>query len=571
MKITYWLHIIFFSLLGTQLSAQSISVQVSANQINLGESFLVEYSVEGDVQDFQLPDLKGFKVYQSGQSTNVSIVNGKISKSISYNITVVPEMEGEFEISGAKANYKGKTIYSSPFKIKVVDHGAMSNQQGNSPFSNNQQQVDAASDNWRDNIFLIAEANKNQLYVGEQLMITYKLLRRIDYQSLEVEKLPLFNNFLSEEMEIPSHQTEGIMEYKGKKYYFQAFRKVALFATQAGVQTIDPLLVRGVILVPEKDPFFGTTFFSSSQPKMVTFASNQLKLNVLPLPLDQQPQNFSGAVGQFDARRSIQNTTLQKGQSTTIDIDIKGWGNLKAIDNIPQETGNSVEFYPPNISDTPQKNGDTYGGERKFSYAIVPQKEGKLIIPTSEFVYFDPSQKKYISQPLEQIVLNVLPEGITSDNHQDLKQEFISNLKEKTPPSNFSLLLLYVAMGSGVPIVALLGLLAWRKHLANKMDLKENLLFSWPNIDGLPEQRQFAILSEAFRKRLKHLLGVEHSSDIEIFERIKDETIREKTKYILIAFDSAAYSPMRFSTIKELKSLAESCLDNIENQQKAQL
>ncbi|MCO5231280.1 MAG: BatD family protein [Chitinophagales bacterium] len=567
MRRIEWMYIIAFLLLSTQLSAQTIAVDVSSKQVNVGESFLVEYSVEGSVEDFQLPDFKGFKVYQTGQSTNVSIVNGKISKSISYNITLVPDVEGEYEIGSAKGNYKGKVIYSPTFKMKVVNQGNTQASNSGGTSSNSPQQVDAASDNWRDNIFLIAEASKSQLYVGEQLTITYKLLRRIDYQSLEVEKLPVFNHFLSEEMEIPDHQTEGLMEYKGKKYYYQAFRKVALFATQPGEQTIDPLLVRGVILVPERDPFFGTTFFSSSQPKMVNFSSNKLKINVLPLPIEQQPKNFSGAVGQFDVKRSVNNTTIAKGQSVNMNVEVKGWGNLKAIANIPMETSSSLEFYPPEIVDSPQKSGDTYGGERRFSYAIVPQKEGSIVIPQSEFVYFDPNQKKYISQPLESISLNILPEEMSNVNEQELKDTFYSSLKNNSTKSDASLLILFIAASAGVPILGFIGIVAWKKNVRNRNEDIKKSVFKWPEIDNLPEQKKFVTLAEAFRLRLREVLNISSTLDNDVLAEIKEDVLREKVKYILLAFDSAAYSPIRISSIQELQSLANDCLNKISDQQ----
>lgn len=550
-----------FIFLCTTLLAQNISIQVSADRVGVGEPFLVTYTIEGNVEDFTLPEFKEFKVSQSGKSTNMSIINGKISKSVGYNLTVIPLNVGTFEIGPAKAIINGKKVSSPPFTIEVV---ANSQDPRTQQQPNRQKKIDAPSDNWRDNILLLAEVDKNQIYVGEQVTVTYKLLRRLDFQSMEVEKMPVFKGFLSEEMEIPPQQSEGVMDYNGNKYYFQAFRKVALFGAQPGKQAIDPLVARGVILIPERDPFFGTTIFSSAEPKMVVINSNTLNINVLALPTETQPVNFSGAVGQFQAHRTVQNLQLKQGEATTVQIEVNGWGNLKAIQAIPLKSNSSYELYEPEVADEPRKNGEIYGGTRTFQYSLVPERSGEIIIPKEEFVYFDPAKKSYISQELPEIRLDVSEKSIESEEQVD-GQFFVSQLKEKlnTPSKGFSQWPIAIAIASGFPFLALMIGAAWWKrkdtHLQKSLVVSSKL----PDFNS-NEKSNFSALAQEFRKRLNLLLHSKAVTDDDLLQKIEDHTIRQKASFVLLSCDRAAYSPLIPASIQDLKNMAEEVLTHLE-------
>lgn len=571
MKAYNTILLIALLIFGNTLLAQSISVQVSADKVQVGEPFLVAYTLDGSVEDFKLPDFKGFEAYESGKSTNVSIVNGKVSKSVTFNITIRPLTIGKFEIGPANAIIGGKKVTSAPFSIEVTNSTSgprtqqVPSQQQNPNTSSSNQRIDAPSENWKDNIFLLAQLDKNQAFVGEQVTVTYKLLRRLDYQNMEVDKLPVFKGFLSEEMEIPDQVSEGIMEYKGQRFYYQAFRKVALFPTQSGMQTIDPLTAKGVILIPEKDPFFGTTFFSSTNPKLVFIASNPLKINVLPLPADA-PSNFSGAVGQFQAERTINTTSIAQNQSATLTLEVSGWGNLKAV-SVPKLNSNkSIEVFEPEIEDIPKKNGEIFGGIRKYNYAIVPHSSGKIIIPKDEFVYFDPQQKTYISKELPEIALNVSPK-ISNSEIKSTGNEFQAQLKKSFTDNTSSSLPLVIAVASGIPFLAFIGLFAWRAKKREKEERNTPPKFQWPDFDKIPTEQKYSALAQTLRSRLKEVLQTTKNSDQDILELIQDESVQQKIGFVLISCDRAAYSPLQTTSFQDLKTLAEESLVKIEKQQ----
>ncbi len=563
---SYKILLAFFLLLLTQKArAQSISISVSEDEVSVGQPFLVTYTLEGNTEDFEKPEFKGFKIYQSGQSTSTTIANGKVTRKISFNYTLVAESAGTFEIDPTKAVINGKEVKSPSFTIVVLNNsgGARSQNQPNAPARSEQQYADAASDNLEENILLLAETDKKEIYLGEQITITYKLLRRADIQSIEVSKIPVFNGFLSEEMVIPEHQTESIISYKGKRYHSYAFRKMALFASKSGALVIDPLEARGTVLIPEKDPFFGTTFFSSMIPKKFEISSNKLTIQVLPLPTQNRPKNFSGAVGQFYAGRTITPKHIYENESAKMNVTISGWGNLKALGSPITKSINGADIYEPAITDEAKTNGEIYGGNRTFEYSLVPKKDGKLIVPEEEFIYFDPNKAAYISQTLPEITLSV--QSATAQNEADHGSpvSFEHTLKNSMAQHDSGISFpLAIAVVSGLPFLALIGVLAWRKKKIDNSKVPEEE-FIWQNLEQHSEKEQYVLLAKNLRKNLAIYFNLKNGLDKDILEKIEDSSLKNQVAFILLSCDRAVFSPMATASVSQLKDLAKDTFSKI--------
>lgn len=560
-----YIYLIAFLLITNVLHAHGVSVKVSHDEIEVGETALVTYTLKGNVESFVQPKFNGFQVYQTGQSTHKSIINGQVSKSISYSFTLVGLEVGTFEINPAKAKIDGELVQSASFTVRVTpSSGHVAPSQPNS--TSKEEVISSSSDNWEDDIILLATVDKNKAYVGEQVTITYKLLRRLNLQSLSIEKLPMYKGFLLEEMEIPRNQSEGVMTYQGKKFHFEAFRKVALFASQAGTYTIEPLVSRGVALVPEKDRFFGTTFFITTVPQEIQVLSNSLKIEVIDLPIVQQPKNFSGAVGEFKVKRNITPQRIAQGESAKMEINVTGWGNLKAITQPVFIQNKDFDIYDPKTTDQVRKNGEKYGGTRTFDYSIVPHQSGDIVIPSYEFVYFDPEKKAYITNVLPEVTLRV-DEGNTLLGN-DRQVAFDSSLKSSLSESKSNYTLPILGVVVGLPLLALIGLFVWkRKTKATEgQDIKG---LDWPDLSQYVEKEQYSVFAKALRIKLKEALHPEATTDYEILNKIKDSSLRQKIAFVLVSCDRAAYSPMLSSSVQELEKMGRSAFAEISNSTQA--
>ena len=123
----------------------------------------------------------------------------------------------------------------------------------------------------------------------------------------------------------------------GINYNVAVLKKVALFPTQAGELTLDPLQVTLEATVQSKrnrrslfDSFFDDPFGRTVQQVITT---NQEKITVQSLPDTGKPKGFKGAVGtyKFSVRTDKSRVKTNEAISLKIDLSIKKLNNRNCI------------------------------------------------------------------------------------------------------------------------------------------------------------------------------------------------------------------------------------------------
>ncbi len=484
--------------------AQKFSAIASAKEVPQNYTFEITYSLEnGDLQKFIPPKMDGFDVYGPAQSTNVSIINGRMSKSVSYTYTLQPKKQGEFTIPPATAIVNNKEMKSNPVAVKVLapqkkpqqsaaqdPFDAFRQQQRSQP--NSEEEIERYA---QKNMFVRVAPSKTSLYEGDQLTLTYKLYFRVQFQSLQATKTPSYNGFLSEEFKLPERHPEDeppIEEYNGKKYYVQEFKRVALFPNKTGKIQIEPIELNGVILVEVMDPFFNNPFFNTLEPYEYKFKSNAVEIEVKPLPEKNKPAAFSGAVGKFAFEAQYDKEKGKVGEPLTLTVKYTGTGNLKLI-TAPKLTFPEVfEAYEPKVKDDYANNGSVVSGAKTFTYTLIPQDGGVFKMPAYEFAYFDTEKKDYVKFTLPEKTITVEGKAKLSEN----VVAFFKREKEDRPKGIYGIRKQYVShkdfagspmfwVLSGLPLTLLLlgfvfrkrdysdaDMLAMRRGKANKVALK---------------------------------------------------------------------------------------------------
>jgi hypothetical protein len=157
------------------------------------------------------------------------------------------------------------------------------------------------------------------------------------------------------------------------------------------------------------DPFFNDDMFSRYNYKdvPVKLSSAPVKINVKPLPPDNQPASFTGAVGNFTVSASIDKTALSTDDAATLTFKITGSGNLKLIGapkvNFPAELG----VYDPQVADTITSRNPAITGNKIFTYSMNPQAPGDFVIPSIAFAYYDAATGTYKEQKTAPIKVHV--------------------------------------------------------------------------------------------------------------------------------------------------------------------
>jgi len=411
-------HSIFWILLGMLLPVGSCFAQsefratADRTEVAMDGTVRLTYTFENvEAEDFNPPDFSPFEAYGPNQSRNMSWVNGKVSQSMTYTYTLKPTKEGEFEIPAATARIKGKLKKCNPINLRVVASGTTS--PGNNNSGNNQPygQNSELHHQIRDNLFIRVIPSKTSAYEGEQITLTYKLYYNLSLDDLSILKMPMFDGFLSHEIELSESQRHPKNEtYNGRQYNSQTIHQIAVFPSRSGSYTIEPMKLQAIVLLRKNDPGF---FFPRTERIRHEFKSSAITLNINPLPTKGRPSTFTGAVGQYDFVASYDRTETQVDDPITLKIKISGKGNIKLIDLPDFQFPQSFEVYNPKIKESISKKSYTVNGSKAFEYLIIPRGGGSFQMPDISFSYFDIQRETYITRTQDGPLVTV--EGTAMD------------------------------------------------------------------------------------------------------------------------------------------------------------
>ena len=421
------------------------------SKVPLNSQFQVSFTLKGGTATkFTKPSFKNFSEvgsYQSSGGGMTVIVNGKViqggDEEESFNYTLVATTVGKFTIDAAKAMVNGKWIESGTLTIEVTNSGnaTASNNSGNTSkgaASKNTAPSTNTTDGSNSDIFIKAFIDKTNPYVGEQVIVTYKLYTKIPVTQYGIDKLPAFSGFWSQDL---NNEKDKPVQYKDGQYVVAEVRKVALFPQKSGALKIDPLNLECIVQVQTQqkndpfasffnDPFFGnmgSSFFNTVSEVKKTLISNPLSLYVKPLPVANQPAEFSGSVGKFNVEATIDKTSAKTNDAINLIYKVTGIGNISLIDKPKFDFPADLETYDPDIKENVIRSAAGVSGTKTFSYLIIPRNAGDFTIKPVEFSYFDLATNSYVTLTSPEFKLNIAKgkgddkATVTSANKEDIK------------------------------------------------------------------------------------------------------------------------------------------------------
>lgn len=417
------------------LNAQSFKATVDRTSIPQNVQFQVYFTFDGEdvnkVRNFSPPNFSGFRILSGpNQSSNMTFINGKVSASLTYSYILVGTDIGDFTIGTASVEYDGKRYQTEPIKLSVV--------KGNPTAQNNQQSdVNVSEEELSKNVFIRAFADKRSVFQGEQVTVEYKLYTKLNISSPQISKLPSYNGFWSEELEPIRNINFNVEMFEGERYRVATLKRVALFPTKSGELEVTPFELTIPVLIRRKtnqrslfDEFFNDSFFGRTETIEYQAKSNKLKINSKPLPTNDVPESFEGAVGEFDFKAVVNETNVKMNDPVNLNIQITGTGNIKLL-NVPKfNIPAGFEQYDPKTNET-ITNRNIISGTKIFEYLLVPRVSGERKIGPIEFSYFSPSKGRYITQSSPEFVINIeRVEGFTETAVNGFSKEDVRLLNE---------------------------------------------------------------------------------------------------------------------------------------------
>lgn len=382
---------VFVAMACTAAAALDVSVKatVADNRVALGSSLSYTITVTGvqDITPPALPAFDGFDVRYNGPATKVSVINNSYSVEHSFNYTLIPLKEGKFTLPSVPVTIKGLTITTEQIPVEVVPAGtstASSSASGSEP-QDIQQDI-------QNRLKLLMSIPRDKVYVGEGVPILLRLyVNQLSLQDLSFPEITQ-EGFQLDPFTQPKQFQDTL---QGVNWNVVEFSTI-LYPTRPGELVVPPALLRGSLLFKNTnqndqgggifDQGFFSNFFSSYQKRQVTITSRGVKLNVLPLPVEGRPADFSGAVGQYDLTVEASPLKVKAGDPVTLRMNLTGVGNIKSV-KMPVFEAQGFKVYDPQIKDEP--------GKKTLEQVIIPTDTKLTQVPAVRFSYFDTTAGAY--------------------------------------------------------------------------------------------------------------------------------------------------------------------------------
>lgn len=420
------IHIIFFLFSFSAFTQVNFTTKLSKNRLGVNERVKVEFSVDKDGDNFIPPKFENFRIVGGpSQSIRNSWVNGKRSFSKTYAYFLSPTNKGSFTIGQATIEVDGEIYKTLPIQVTVTSAV-------DKPTDPNDPNYLADK-----NIHLVAELSNKNPFLNEAISVTYKLYVSQDtgvnnWRELEA---PRYADFWSNNIDIKSLNVQN-GTYDGKPYRYVILRKTLLYPQKTGKLKIEPLTLDVSVQVPSNRRDFFGNLISSSVSKTVSAGSSFI--NVKPLPIDNQPIDYSGAVGDFNFEIKSNKNNLLLDEAFQLSLIVSGSGNFNLFEDPRITLPNSLEIYEPEKTSNISIRVSGMKGKVNNEYTVVPNRPGKYIIPKTKFSYFNTELGDYKTIYSDPIYIDVEGNFKESDQGQNdlnkikLAQNQFSSFKTKT-------------------------------------------------------------------------------------------------------------------------------------------
>ncbi|MGV6829691.1 MAG: BatD family protein [Flavobacteriales bacterium] len=580
------IYITLFLLSSTWIQAQVTFVaKASKKKLGLNERLRVDFEMNKDGDNFNPPSFEGFRVVGGpNQAVSNSWINGTRSYSKTYSYFLSPKSKGTFTIKQASIEIDNKVYKTTPLQITVT--AAV-----NKPKDGNNSDYIAS-----ENVHLVAEVSNTNPYLNQAITVVYKL-----YVSNEVSitsswreiESPKYADFWSQNIDNQGNFKIYDGTYKGEDYRYVILRKAVLYPQKTGKLKIEPLTLDIPIDVKSnRRDFFGRPLMSRVNK---TISAGSRTINVKPLPLENQPEDFTGAVGNFQFSVTTNKTSLDANESLELVTKVTGKGNLKLFDLPKIKLPSSLEVYEPIRKNTIKTTINGMQGSFKETYTVIPQFKGTYPIQPITFSYFDLATETYKTISSEKIIIEVESGPTPTNNDQattsqkqivQTKDQFKyikldSNLEPMDENDFFKSKLFWSLLGGPLLLIPLL-ILVGKKRNERRNDVQGNKIrfnqrlakkyLSEAKKNMANQNAFYKALEPALHKYLKAKLLIE-TSDFKkerIASLLSDKKVSEQVIHdfiqLLKSCERARYAPSSQVEIQKDYNKAVAVISEIDKQ-----
>ena len=378
------------------INAQEVSSSVSAKNISITESiiFTIKISNVDENPSVDISEIEDSFSIISGPNIGSEywFINGDRTSSRSISWTLIAKEYGMLEIPSLKINIGQKILITEPHKIQVSKQTA------------NQDTKE---------LFLEVKVSANEVYVGEQIKLTYTFYTRVASKVLSTE-FPEYSDFWVEKLFDPvgiqfTPESWTDIEIDGYNYKSLKIYEVALFPIEEGIYNLDSMIMK--IETKNKDSSFKRLFWDdpffdtfSQRTRAKLLVSEPISIEVSSL--QNIPANYTGAVGDFTLNSSLSNSNIDEGSPVVFKVILEGKGNLSNIGRPKIVFPDEFDIFEGETKI--EKNiADDFSGSITWEYNLIPRREGSYIINSIEIPFFSSNTKSWTKALSKDINLKV--------------------------------------------------------------------------------------------------------------------------------------------------------------------
>jgi BatD DUF11 like domain len=254
----------------------------------------------------------------------------------------------------------------------------------------------------RDPFFVTARTDKQTVYVGEQIVVTWTLYNAANLQQLQMTSVPKLPDFWAEEIDVRRMSPQQEL-MRGMVLHRTPMRRVALFPLRTGRFRIGGITLDATVMRFNRSGSF--RMFEGNLVEVST-TSAPVAIDVQPIP----PGPPVDAVGELTldghAKPQLRNGPL------VVEVTLAGRGNVRAAPppRFAQRVPGDVQIESDPVVVEQEEHGITMS--RKWRYLIFPSATGTLTLPPLTMRIFDPTlgQRRDLSvviPPIEATVAEV--------------------------------------------------------------------------------------------------------------------------------------------------------------------
>lgn len=391
---------------------------VDRNQVGTEDTFRLTVVMSDAPDDAKVafPSSNDFEVLSNSQSTQMSYTLGaggvgQIKRVQRWTLTMRANRTGTLTIPPSTLTAGGKVQKTEAIKMEVVKGRTNAPQQraqrptiqtpfgpmpgfpmdDDDPFMGFPTPDVPRSDS---DLFLRTSLDKDEAYVGEQVVLTLVLFSRVDAGNVDNVSLPRLDGVWVEDLDSPTRLVPEHREVNGIPYRAYVVMRRALFAMKPGT-----------VQITSAEADITTGFFMSGT--RVHRRSNPLTLKVKPLPPGGPPGQKVTMVGRWRLSTEASQTKVALGEPVQVKVILEGKGNLKDATVPPLKGPAGVKVYDPTTTDKLSVTRNTVSGKRVVEYVVLPQQTGRFTLPGLSLWFFNPETQKYEESKTDPIELTV--------------------------------------------------------------------------------------------------------------------------------------------------------------------